>query len=149
MVGFSHCIFTILGIWFIGLQPCVIIDLCKANHWQIFLVAENKVLRINPLNIGTSESAVEVFFGSDPGEEGSEIIGISVSTLSSSLFINVKKRGLFAYRLQGQLSWTTGPVLYQSGYRQGCRKNDIDCYFASTPVIDQCEASIYVWPTHP
>ncbi|MBA0696197.1 hypothetical protein Goari_002772, partial [Gossypium aridum] len=30
----------------------------------------------------------------------------------------------------------------QYGYRQGCWKNVSDCYFASAPVIDQCEASI-------
>ncbi|KAL7232093.1 hypothetical protein ACSBR2_010164 [Camellia fascicularis] len=111
---------------------------------KIFLVAENKVLRINPLNIGTSESAVEVFFGSEAGDEEGEIIGLSVSMLSSSVFINVKNKGLFAYRLQGQLLWIAGPLLYQSGYRQGCRKNDKDCYFTSTPVVDQCEATIYI-----
>ncbi|THG06035.1 hypothetical protein TEA_019402 [Camellia sinensis var. sinensis] len=111
---------------------------------KIFLVAENKVLRINPLNIGTSESAVEVFFGSEAGDEEGEIIGLSVSMLSSSVFINVKNKGIFAYRLQGQLLWIAGPLLYQSGYRQGCRKNDKDCYFTSTPVIDQCEATIYI-----
>ncbi|KAF5961394.1 hypothetical protein HYC85_002603 [Camellia sinensis] len=105
---------------------------------------ENKVLRINPLNIGTSESAVEVFFGSEAGDEEGEIIGLSVSMLSSSVFINVKNKGIFAYRLQGQLLWIAGPLLYQSGYRQGCRKNDKDCYFTSTPVIDQCEATIYI-----
>ncbi|XAR51565.1 hypothetical protein NMG60_11006229, partial [Bertholletia excelsa] len=112
---------------------------------KIFLVAENRVLRINPLNIGTSESAVDVFFGPEPGEEeGEEITGIAVSTLSSSVFINIKNRGLFAYRFQGQLLWSAGPVLYQFGYRQGCRRNDRDCYFTSTPVIDQCEASVYI-----
>jgi len=112
------------------------------------LAAENRVMRINPLNIGTSESAVEVFFDPDPGEEAGEIVGLSVSTLSSSVFINVKNRGLFAYRLQGQMLWSAGPVLYQSGYRQGCRKNYKDCYFDSAPVIDQCEASVYVWSSH-
>ena len=127
----------------------MIIDLCKTYFRQIFLVAENRVLRINPLNIGTYEPAVEVFFGPGLGEEGGEIIGIAVSTLSSSVFINIKKRGLFAYRLQGNLLWSSGPVLYQSGYRQGCRKSVKDCYFASTPVIDQCEESIYVRSTIP
>lgn len=121
----------------------------QGQLWQIYLVAENRVLRINPLNIGTSEPAVEVFFGPKPGEEGGVIIGIAVSTLSSSVFINVKNRGLFAYRLQGQLLWSTGPVLYQLGYRQGCRKNVKDCSFSSIPVIDQCEASLYVWFVQP
>ncbi|XP_059624591.1 protein GAMETE EXPRESSED 3 [Cornus florida] len=107
---------------------------------KIYLVAENRVLKINPLNIGTSNTAAEVFFGPEPGE----IIGISVSTLSSSIFINVKNRGLFAYRLQGQMLWSGGPLLYQSGYRQGCRKNITDCYFSSIPVIDLCEASLYI-----
>ncbi|CAK9143857.1 unnamed protein product [Ilex paraguariensis] len=114
-------------------------------YWQIYLVAENRVLKINLLNIGTSDSAAEVFFGPEPGtERPGEIIGISVSTSSSCVLINIKNRGLFAYRLHGQLLWSAGPVLYQSGYRQGCRKNVTDCYFTSVPVIDQCEASIYI-----
>lgn len=115
-------------------------------YWQIYLVAENRVLKINPPNIGTTEPAVEVFFSPEPGLEVSgEIIGLSVSTSSSSVFINVKKRGLFAYSLvDGHLLWTAGPVLYRFGYRQGCKQNVRDCYFTSVPVIDRCEASIYV-----
>lgn len=98
----------------------------------------------------TSEPAVEVFFGPEPGQQAeSEIIGLSVNTLSSTVFINLKNRGLFAYLSSGRLLWSVGPVLYQFGYRQGCRKNLTDCYFASVPVLDQCEASIYVRFTNP
>ncbi|KAM7516626.1 hypothetical protein LguiA_006209 [Lonicera macranthoides] len=107
---------------------------------KLYLVAENRVLKISTRNIGSSEFAVELFFGPEPGE----IIGLSVSTSSSCVLINVKNRGLFAYRLHGQLLWSAGPVLYQSGYRQGCRKNVTECYFTSVPVIDHCEASIYM-----
>ncbi|XP_010262471.1 PREDICTED: protein GAMETE EXPRESSED 3 isoform X2 [Nelumbo nucifera] len=73
-----------------------------------------------------------------------EIVGLSISMLSSSIFINIKNRGLFAYLLHGQLLWSAGPVLYRFGYRQGCKRSVTDCYFTSGPVIDQCEASIYI-----
>ncbi|XP_057769914.1 protein GAMETE EXPRESSED 3 [Salvia miltiorrhiza] len=106
---------------------------------KIYLVAENKVLKIYPLRIRTNEAAVQVFF-----ECAEEIVGISASLSSSCVLINVKNRGLFAYRLHGQLFWSAGPVLYQHGYRQGCRKNVTDCYFTSAPVIDHCEASIFM-----
>ncbi|KAK4606221.1 hypothetical protein RGQ29_000474 [Quercus rubra] len=112
---------------------------------KIYLVAENRVLKINSFNIGSSKPAAEVFFGPVPGqEELIEIIGLSVSTLSSSVFINIKNRGLFAYMTRGQLLWSVGPVIYRFGYQLGCRKNVTDCYFTSVPVIDQCEASIYI-----
>ncbi|KAG6396174.1 hypothetical protein SASPL_142316 [Salvia splendens] len=105
----------------------------------IYLVAENKVLKVYPLRIGTNEAPVEVFF-----ECAEEIVGIAASLSSSCVLINAKNRGLFAYRLYGQLFWSAGPVLYQHGYRQGCRRNVTDCYFTSAPVIDQCEASIFM-----
>ncbi|GMJ08475.1 hypothetical protein HRI_004516700 [Hibiscus trionum] len=111
---------------------------------KIFLIAENRVLEINIMKIGTSEPATQVLFDPGPGEGGDEIVGIAVSTLCSSVIINVKNRGLFAYLMRGQLLWSIGPVLDQYGYRQGCWKNVSDCYFASAPVIDQCEASIYI-----
>ncbi|KAL1538888.1 protein GAMETE EXPRESSED 3 [Salvia divinorum] len=109
---------------------------------KIYLVAEKKVLKIYPLRIGTNEAPVEVFF-----ECAEEIVGIAASLSSSCVLINVKNRGLFAYRLYGQLFWSAGPVLYQHGYRQGCRRNVTDCYFTSAPVIDQCEASIFMTNT--
>lgn len=116
--------------------------------WKIYVVAENRILKINLLNIGTSQPAAEVFLGLQPDKEGNgEIIGLSASTLVSSIFINIKGRGLFAYTTLGKLLWSAGPVIDQFGYRQGCRKNATDCYFTSVPVIDQCEASIYVRPS--
>ncbi|XP_022884264.1 protein GAMETE EXPRESSED 3-like [Olea europaea var. sylvestris] len=108
---------------------------------KIYLVAENRVLKVNPLKIHTSEAAVEIFFDA---EVSGEITGVAVSIFSSCVLINVENRGLFAYRLYGQLLWSAGPVLYQHGYRKGCRKNVTDCYFTSIPVIDHCEASIYI-----
>lgn len=107
------------------------------------MIAEDRVLKINPLNVGSSELAVELFFGSEYERLG-DIIGLAVSISSSCVLINVKNRGLFAYRLQGKLYWSVGPLLYQHGYRQGCRKNITECYFSSVPVFDHCEASIYV-----
>ncbi|KAL0343561.1 UNVERIFIED_CONTAM: protein GAMETE EXPRESSED 3 [Sesamum angustifolium] len=120
-------------------------NICKANYWQIYLVAENRVLKVYPLRIGTSEPALEVFFGPGQGtEEPGEIIGISASIFSSCVIINLKNQGLFAYRLYGQLMWTAGPVLNQHGYLQGCTNNITECHFTSVPVIDHCEASIYI-----
>lgn len=113
---------------------------CHSMWLQLYLVAENRVIKINLRNIGTSESALEVFFGPESGE----IIGLSVSTSISCIVINVKNRALFAFRLHGKPLWSAGPVIYQNGYRQGCRKSTKNCYFTSVPVIDQCEASIYV-----
>ncbi|KAK8636963.1 hypothetical protein V6N13_064396 [Hibiscus sabdariffa] len=111
---------------------------------KIYLIAENRVLEIDIMKIGTSEPAIQVLFDPGPGEKGDEIVGIAVSTLCSSVIINVRNRGLFAYLMRGQLLWSVGPVMVQYGYRQGCWKNVSDCYFASAPVIDQCEASIYI-----
>ncbi|KAF1888778.1 hypothetical protein Lal_00036820 [Lupinus albus] len=111
----------------------------------IYLVAENRILMINFGNTQTSEPMAEIFFGPEHGEHAEVvIIGVSVSTLSSTVFINIKNRGLFVYKSHGRLSWSVGPVLYQSSYRQGCKKNLTDCYFASLPMLDQCEASIYI-----
>ncbi|XP_025624585.2 protein GAMETE EXPRESSED 3 isoform X2 [Arachis hypogaea] len=96
-------------------------------------------------NSGTSEPVAELFFGPGPGQQvETEIIGLSVSTLTSTVFINIKNRGLFAYKSHGRLLWSIGPVLYKFGYHQGCRKNITDCFFASVPVLDQCEGSIYI-----
>ncbi|KAE8663078.1 Protein GAMETE EXPRESSED 3 [Hibiscus syriacus] len=114
---------------------------------KIYLIAENRVLQINIMKIGTSEPTINVLFDPGQGERGDEIIGIAVSTLYSSVIINVKNRGLFAYSMRGQLLWSTGPVLDQYGYRQGCWKIVSDCFFASAPVTVQCEASIYILNT--
>ncbi|KAL3624137.1 hypothetical protein CASFOL_032953 [Castilleja foliolosa] len=112
---------------------------------SIYVVAENRVLKIYPLRILTSEASVELFFGPALGKRGpEEIIGIYASISSSSVLVNVKSRALFAFRLHGQLIWTAGPILYQHGYRQGCLKNVTECYFTSPPVIDHCEASIFI-----
>lgn len=119
-------------------------------YWQVYIVAENRVLKVDLLKIGTSESATQVFYGTGSGKGGTgAIAGIAVSTSSSSVYINVKGRALFAFMTHGQLLWSAGPVLNQLGYRQGCTKTDVDCYFTSVPVIDQCEGSIYVSTSHP
>ncbi|CAN1167542.1 Protein GAMETE EXPRESSED 3 [Linum perenne] len=108
---------------------------------QLFLVGGDRVSKINFQNIGTSVPAEEIFFGQ---EGAGEILGIAVSTLTCTVFINVKNRGLFAYSINGKLLWSAGPSLYQFGYRLGCRHGVENCSFASLPVIDQCEASLYV-----
>lgn len=125
-----------------------LVNLCKS--WQMYLVADNRVIKINLLNNGTSEPAAEVLLSAEPTKEGQGgIVGLAVSTMSSSVFVNIKNRGLFAYITRGQLLWSAGPVIDLFGYRQGCRKNIADCFFNSVPVIDECEASIYVRSAHP
>ncbi|KAH8511225.1 hypothetical protein H0E87_008685 [Populus deltoides] len=112
---------------------------------KLYLVAENRVLRINFSDVRFSPPAVEVFFGPEKGQAGAgDIIGLAASTLSSSVFINIKNRGLFAYEMHGKLHWSAGAVLYQYGYSLGCRKGVKDCSFSSSPVVDRCEASLYV-----
>lgn len=129
---------------FLGFKS-LLVRLLTCMDRQIYVIAENKVLKINLLNPKTSEPSAEVFLSSEIYKEGQgEIIGAAVSTLSSSVFVNFRSRGLFAYTMRGQMLWSSGPVLDQFGYPQGCRKNVTDCYFSSVPLIDQCEASIYV-----
>ncbi|GAV80492.1 LOW QUALITY PROTEIN: hypothetical protein CFOL_v3_23953, partial [Cephalotus follicularis] len=106
---------------------------------KIYLVPENRILIIKFQDIGFSGPVAEVFFGPGPGQqEPEEIIGLATSTMSSSVFFfNIRNPGLFAYLMRGQLVWSLGPVLYQFGYCQGCRKTVTDCYFSSAPVIDR------------
>ncbi|GAB2232882.1 hypothetical protein Droror1_Dr00011947 [Drosera rotundifolia] len=112
---------------------------------KIYVVAEKTVLRINTLNIGTQKPVVELFLALEPGaEDHEEFIGLCVSMFTSSVYINIRHRGLFSYTSRGQLAWNVGPVLHQFGYHQGCKENVTGCFFTSVPVIDQCEASIYV-----
>lgn len=112
---------------------------------QIFVVAEDRVLRVKPSNIGTSEQVIDTFYGPNPAIGVSdEIIGISISISSSVIFITVKNRGLFAFMLRGTLLWSAGPVLNRFGYLQGCKDLKEDCYFNSAPIVDQCEGSVYV-----
>lgn len=118
--------------------------------WQIYLVAEDRVIKVNFMKMGNSESATQVFFGGEPGEEvAGEISGLAVSTFGSTVFINVKNRGLYAFMTSGEVLWSAGPKQFQSDYHQGCRKSVADCYFSSHPVIDECEANVYVRPFHP
>ncbi|KAL8247048.1 hypothetical protein R6Q59_008264 [Mikania micrantha] len=111
---------------------------------MIYLVAENRVLKINTTNI-IPESAGEVFLGPETGLEGmQEIVGLTVSISTSCVIINIHKRGLFGYKFDGRLNWSTGPMISRMGYRQGCRKNITSCYFLSAPVIDFCDANFYI-----
>ncbi|KAJ9540676.1 hypothetical protein OSB04_027182 [Centaurea solstitialis] len=112
---------------------------------KVYLVAGNRVLKINIRNTQSPESSGEVFLGPETGVEGmEEIIGLSVSTFSSCVLININRRGLFSYRFDGKFHWSTGPIINRMGYRQGCRKNLTNCYFDSVPVIDNCDANVYV-----
>ncbi|XP_026378186.1 protein GAMETE EXPRESSED 3-like [Papaver somniferum] len=116
---------------------------------KIYLVAENKILKINPPSVRNPESTFEIFFGKMLTTEGSnKISGMAVSVISSLMFITVENRALFAYTLRGQRLWSAGPVLYRSGYRVGCKRNVTDCHFTSAPVVDQCEGSVYISNTY-
>ncbi|KAI3722530.1 hypothetical protein L2E82_33569 [Cichorium intybus] len=112
---------------------------------KVYLVASNRLLTINTMHTQTPQSTVEVFLGPETGVHGmNDIIGFSVSITSSSVLVAIQRTGLFAYSYSGKLRWSTGPVISRLGYRQGCRKNITGCYFDSAPVIDHCDANIYV-----
>ncbi|QCD95624.1 pyruvate kinase [Vigna unguiculata] len=69
---------------------------------RVYLIADNRILVIKYGRIVAFEPEAEVFFGPRPGEPvEAEIIGLSVSTSGSTVYINVKKRGLFAYHSHG------------------------------------------------
>ncbi|KAI9083389.1 hypothetical protein K1719_034603 [Acacia pycnantha] len=73
---------------------------------KIYLVAENRVLEIIFGNHGIPQAEAQVFFGPETNQQDTvEIVGVTVSTFSSTLFINLRDRA---------------------------------------PVLDQCEASIYI-----
>nr|ABD96909.1 hypothetical protein [Tarenaya spinosa] len=114
----------------------------RSGTGQILVLAENRILIIDFNRNGTSsnQSESEVFF--DPGET---ILGFAVSSSSSSVYFTVKNRGLYAYNmLQQQQLWIAEPKFERFGYRLGCRRDFQDCSFTSPPVIDACEASIYI-----
>ncbi|XP_010456548.1 PREDICTED: protein GAMETE EXPRESSED 3-like [Camelina sativa] len=105
---------------------------------QMLVLAENRILRVNFPRNGT-KSEPELFF--DPGEP---ILGFAVSISSSSVYITVKKHGLYAYNMLRQQLWIAEPKIERFGYRLGCRKDYDNCTFDSPPVIDSCEGSIYI-----
>ncbi|KAI4366740.1 hypothetical protein MLD38_022579 [Melastoma candidum] len=109
---------------------------------KLYVVVEDRILRID---FSAAGSTVEVFFGLEQGQGvENEILGVAVSTLSSSVYFTLKNRGLFAYLTNGELLWNAGPVRNQFGYRQGCRRSSKECYFTSAPVVDYCEAAVYI-----
>jgi hypothetical protein len=125
---------------------CAIPENKASRLLQIYLVAEDKVIKITPQNVHTSAPSSEVFFShsSAPGRS-EEIIGLSTSSSYSSLFITIANRGLFSFSLRsGELQWSAGPVIDRFGYRLGCKGNISGCYFSSAPVVDQCEGTLYV-----
>ncbi|KAG9450061.1 hypothetical protein H6P81_010026 [Aristolochia fimbriata] len=134
--------------WSIPLQYNCHSDIAPVNDesGKIYFVAENSVLQIKPFNIGTLQPVLEIFFGPETVVEGEtgEVIGLGICIWSSSLFITIKHRGLFAYTPNGLLLWSSGPMLDRHGYRQGCKENLTDCYFTSAPAIDYCEGSLYI-----
>ncbi|KAJ0464724.1 putative quinoprotein alcohol dehydrogenase-like superfamily [Helianthus annuus] len=112
---------------------------------KIYMIAENRVLKINTMKIRANESAWEVFLGPETGVQGlNKIIGLAVSISSSYVIVAIERRGLFGYRYDGRLKWSIGPAVNPTGYRQGCRRGFIGCFFISVPVIDLCDANIYV-----
>lgn len=124
----------------------------QSNHVrvvQVYLVAEDKVIKVTPRNVHTSKPASEVFFSHNATSSGrsEEIIGLAVSGSYSSLFLTIRNRGLFAFSLRGELQWSAGPALDFFGYRLGCKRNVSGCYFDSAPVVDQCEGVLYVRST--
>ena len=124
--------------WLFKLFVCVV---------QVYLVAEDKVIKVTPQNMHTAEPALEVFFSHNATSGRSEeIIGLAISGSYLSLFLTIRKRGLFAFSLRGELQWSIGPALNLFDYRLGCKRNVSGCYFDSAPVLDQCEGALYVRP---
>uniref|UniRef100_A0A0E0JKX5 Pyrrolo-quinoline quinone repeat domain-containing protein n=1 Tax=Oryza punctata TaxID=4537 RepID=A0A0E0JKX5_ORYPU len=112
---------------------------------EIYLVAEdNKVIKITPKKLHTADPPSEVFFSynATPGRS-EEIIGLSIGGSSSSLFLTIRNRGLFAFSLHAELQWSAGPVANLVSHL-GCKTNISGCYFNSAPVIDRCEGTLYV-----
>ncbi|RCV26096.1 hypothetical protein SETIT_5G218300v2 [Setaria italica] len=114
----------------------------------VYLVAEDKVIKVTPPNAHTAKPASEVFFSynATPGRS-EQIIGMSVSGSYSSLFLTIRNRGLFVFSLQGELQWSLGPVLDWFGHRLGCEGNVSGCYFDSAPVLDHSGGAIYILNT--
>ncbi|KAL8161096.1 hypothetical protein V2J09_012585 [Rumex salicifolius] len=117
------------------------IGLAYGGKTTIYLVAENRILKIKFMNIGTTAPVVETFLYP---RKDFEIIALSSSMITSSVFVSIKNSGLYVYTFHGKLRWMLMPVVHSLGYRQSCRKNITDCYFTSGPVIDHCEANIYI-----
>ncbi|XP_072150093.1 protein GAMETE EXPRESSED 3 [Setaria viridis] len=115
---------------------------------QVYMVAEDKVIKVTPPNAHTAKPASEVFFSynATPGRS-EQIIGMSVSGSYSSLFLTIRNRGLFVFSLQGELQWSLGPVLDWFGHRLGCEGNVSGCYFDSAPVLDHSGGAIYILNT--
>ena len=112
---------------------------------QVYLVAEDKVLKVTPPNVRAAKPASEVFFSynATPGRS-QEIVGLSVAGGYSSLFLTIRNLGLFVFSLEGDLQWSLGPVLDWFGYRLGCKGNISVCYFDSAPVLDHTGGALYV-----
>ncbi|CAL4948842.1 unnamed protein product [Urochloa decumbens] len=114
---------------------------------KVYLVAEDRVIKVTPRNAHTATPASEVFFSynATPGRS-EEIVGVAVSGSYASLFVTIRNRGLFVFSLQGELQWSLGPALDWFGHRLGCEGNVSACYF-DAPVLDRLEGAVYVLNT--
>ncbi|XP_078429380.1 gamete-expressed 3 [Wolffia australiana] len=136
--------------WIIPLNYSCQLDIAPVGdeRGKIFFAAENRILKVKPANMGTSESVVEIIYDPNPEIRNSgEIIGFGISIPSSALFLTAKKLGIFAVLLRGTPLWSAVPNLNRSGFVQGCKNPEGDCYFNSGPVVDQCEGTLYVSTT--
>ncbi|CAO2203951.1 unnamed protein product [Urochloa humidicola] len=118
-----------------------------ADRDKVYLVAEDRVIKVTPRNAHTATPASEVFFSynATPGRS-EEIIDLSVSGSYASLFLTIRNRGLFVFSLQGELQWSLGPVLDWFGHRLGCEGNVSACYF-DAPVLDRLGGALYILNT--
>uniref|UniRef100_J3L1P6 Uncharacterized protein n=1 Tax=Oryza brachyantha TaxID=4533 RepID=J3L1P6_ORYBR len=116
-----------------------------AEGEEIYLVAEDKVIKITPKKLHTADPPSEVFFSynSTPGRS-EEIIGLATSGVYSSLLVTIRNRGLFSFSLRTGLQWSAGPMLAYFDCRLGCKTNISGCYFISAPVVDQWEETVYL-----
>ncbi|XP_076886517.1 protein GAMETE EXPRESSED 3-like isoform X1 [Bidens hawaiensis] len=113
---------------------------------KVYLVAENRVLKVDTMYMTTPESAGEVFLGLGSGvlwPNDTEIIGLTASIPASCVIVNLKKWGLRAYEFDGRTKWGTDPAMHRFRFRYGCKKSVTGCFFVSTPVFDLCDANLY------
>nr|GEZ52235.1 protein gamete expressed 3 [Tanacetum cinerariifolium] len=116
---------------------------------MVYLVADNRLLKIDTRNIRPLAATGKVLLGPETGLKGmNEIIGLAVSISSSCILINFNRLGLFAFTYEGKLKWSIEPVVNRMGYLYGCSKNVTNCYFVSVPVIDYCESNLYISNNH-
>jgi hypothetical protein len=82
---------------------------------QVYLVAEDRVIKVTPPNVRTAKPASEVFFSynATPGRS-EEIVGLSVTGSYSSLFSPSETWGFSSFRWRASSNGASGLCLIGS-----------------------------------